>query len=155
MTTIRWADNVGNYRNLGKNHTVLEFTFDNSDGSLPLTSRGRHGRHLVPEVYPPVRWEKWLLVKANFGPKLDSVIIHRSSSELIKLSYEFRSVHSAYCDQLFSDGPLLEELREANFSVAIVDLMGSNCNLALARHLDIPVIGFWNSVELGSGKNIS
>ena len=83
------------------------------------------------------------------------IFINRGSLELIYLSYEFRSIHSAYCDQLFSDGPLLEQLREANFSVAIVDLMGSSCNLALARHLGIPVIGFWNSVELGSGKNIS
>ena len=66
-------------------------------------------------------------------------------------TYEFQSVLSAYCDQLFSDANLLEQLQQANFSVAIVDLLFGHCNVALASHLGIPVIGFWNTVSLGPG----
>ena len=85
---------------------------------------------------------------------LELLFITRSTLKLFNLASDFRSIHNAYCDQLFSDGPLLEQLRATNFSVAIVDLMGSHCNLALAKHLGIPVIGFWNSVPFGTGEYI-
>ena len=59
VTTIRWADTIENYPDLGENHTVQEFTFDNSDGSLPMMTQGRHARHDVEEVhqYPPIRYD--------------------------------------------------------------------------------------------------
>ena len=65
--------------------------------------------------------------------------------------YELRKLLSAYCDQLFADKPLLERLKRANFTLAIVDLLWGHCNLALAHHLGIPVVGYWNAVALGPG----
>jgi len=129
VTTIRWADTIGNYPNLGENHTVQEFTFDNSDGSLPMMTQGLHARHDVDELhqYPPIR----------------------SIPKMVYHGYELRKLLSAYCDQLFADKPLLERLKRANFTLAIVDLLWGHCNLALAHHLGIPVVGFWNTVSLG------
>ena len=59
----------------------------------------------------------------------------------------------AHCETLFTDVKLIEDLRSRNFTVALVDLIGNECSLALAHHLGIPVLGFWGFTLQGSEVN--
>ncbi|XP_042212020.1 UDP-glucuronosyltransferase 1A9-like [Homarus americanus] len=49
----------------------------------------------------------------------------------------------AHCLTLLGDVQLIRRLRRANFSLALVDIIGNECSLALAHSLGLPVVGFW------------
>ncbi|XP_069955893.1 UDP-glucuronosyltransferase 2B1 isoform X2 [Cherax quadricarinatus] len=49
----------------------------------------------------------------------------------------------AHCITLLGDSALLRRLQRANFTLAVVDIIGNECSLALAYTLHLPVIGFW------------
>ena len=51
--------------------------------------------------------------------------------------------NNAYCSALLSNTSLHLQLNESQFDVAVVDLLHNQCGLALARHLELPVVGFW------------
>ncbi|XP_069186025.1 UDP-glucuronosyltransferase 2B1 isoform X2 [Procambarus clarkii] len=49
----------------------------------------------------------------------------------------------AHCLTLLGDRDLARRLRAANFTLAVVDIIGNECSLALAHALRLPVVGFW------------
>lgn len=49
----------------------------------------------------------------------------------------------AHCASLLGSPILLQLLRERRYTVAVVDLLGNDCGVALARVLGIPVLGSW------------
>ncbi|XP_037078819.1 UDP-glucuronosyltransferase 2B10-like [Pollicipes pollicipes] len=48
-----------------------------------------------------------------------------------------------YCQTLLDDQQLFHKLQQKHFDVALIDLMGNGCGLALAHKLGVPVVGFW------------
>lgn len=54
----------------------------------------------------------------------------------------FGVVH-AHCSTLLGDHRLLADLRAANFTVALVDIISNECSLAMAHLLGLPVLGYW------------
>ncbi|XP_068228919.1 UDP-glucuronosyltransferase 1A8-like isoform X1 [Palaemon carinicauda] len=49
----------------------------------------------------------------------------------------------AHCETLLGDVELARVLRSSNFTLALVDIIANECSLALAYHLQLPVVGFW------------
>ena len=49
---------------------------------------------------------------------------------------------SRFCD-LMLDQEMISRLEDDQYDLAIVDLMFNECGLALARHLGLPVVGYW------------
>ena len=47
-----------------------------------------------------------------------------------------------FCD-LMLDQEMISRLEDDQYDLAIVDLMFNECGLALARHLGLPVVGYW------------
>ena len=60
---------------------------------------------------------------------------------------------SRFCSVVLAP-PLVAELAEAGFDLAIVDLMFNECGLALASHLRIPAVGYW-AFSFASGVQVS
>ncbi|XP_050705063.1 UDP-glucuronosyltransferase 1A8-like [Eriocheir sinensis] len=63
------------------------------------------------------------------------------------------SVVGAHCLTLLGDAALFTHLYQANFTVALVDVIANECSLALAHRLGLPVVAFWGfSFQGGEAK---
>ena len=60
---------------------------------------------------------------------------------------------SRFCSVVLAP-PLVAELAEAGYDLAIVDLMFNECGLALASQLRIPAVGYW-AFSFASGVQVS
>ncbi len=53
------------------------------------------------------------------------------------------------CDGLLADADAVAKIRSRRYDVAVMDLVGSQCALALAEDMGVPVVGFWASSPVG------
>ena len=98
-----------------------------SDGSLAMVTEEENGRFMLPM---DAIWKEGDGIPAIFYEVLTTV------------GNPFK-IAEAYCTKLFSNDTLKTELKLANFDAAVADLLYNECALALAKHLELPTVGFW------------
>ena len=124
VTTVRYADFNGlELAPMGANHTEIILYLNNSDGSIPWTTRGEQGVFHLPMRY---MWEVGL---SPFGPFIEGM----HPWQLI----------AGYCHSLLGDMSLRHKLKLEQFDVALVDLVYNECGMALVESLSVPSVGFW------------
>ena len=132
VTTVRWADPHGlKLRPMGARHKEIILYLDNSNGTIPFTTKGSDGIFHMPLENI---WDRGLELFTVF-----------------RLEGNPWDVCKAYCEQLLGNNALRETLSDSNFDLAIVDLIYNECGLALAWDLRLPVIGYW-AFSFSSGE---
>ena len=121
---MRYEDPNGlKLKPFGSNFSEIVLNLNNTDGSIPLTSKGEKGVFSMPM---PLLWTKGLNLLSLFNMGANPY-----------------AVATAYCEQLLSNEALKDRLRREKFDVAIVDLIYNECGLALANHLGLPSVAYW------------
>ncbi|XP_076050398.1 UDP-glucuronosyltransferase 2A3-like [Oratosquilla oratoria] len=122
VTVVRWLDIHELQLETHPNITEHILAINNSDGSLSFLTQEERAR-----AFPPLT-EFW-----NVG----------LSPSIARLPMEGLTSLLAFCKTLFAQEDLLQEIREAGFDVALVDLATNECSLAITDAYGIPSIGYW------------
>ena len=72
----------------------------------------------------------------------------RSKMTMSQFMYDYLYVPEIQCRAIVDDKSVVKRIEKGNFSLAIVDMLGNECALALLRKMDIPTIGYYS--PLGS-----
>lgn len=124
VTTLRFADSHGlKLRSLGPKHKEIHLYLDNANGTLPYVTQSKEGQFVMPMQ---LIWDDGL-----------------GLSTILKIMHEPWQLIGGYCHQLCQNTQLIQELREANFDLVIMDLVYNECGLALISHLKLPYVGYW------------
>ena len=108
---------------MGSNFSEIVLHLNNSDGSLPFTTKSELGVFSLPM---DLLWTRGL-----------------NLATLFNVGANPWTVVTAYCEVLLSNEALIGKLRNEKFDVALVDLIYNECGLALANHLDLPAVAYW------------
>jgi hypothetical protein len=59
------------------------------------------------------------------------------------LPFDIYCLTEAHCDTLYNNEYINKMINTSTFDLVIVDLIGNECGLALAKSLNVPIVGFW------------
>jgi len=74
-----------------------------------------------------------------------------SWQSIYEIAPEVYPILNAQCHALLSNMELFNQLKAKKYKVAVIDLIGNECGLALLHNLGVPAVGYW-ALPFASGE---
>jgi len=123
ITTIRYRDDDLPPLDYGLNHTLIVKSLNNTYGDLPFMTHSDEAQFKLP-------------LSLIWGEGSDIIWTTR------QMIFADEILISRACNQILNKD-MIDQLKENDYDMAIVDLMYNECGLALAHHLNLPAVGYW------------
>lgn len=145
VTQLRWKSSHRPIDVRKQSHS-----FNSSASATNQFNSGHKGLKVFPQKYMDIitvsvqnenlRYP-YISKDGSFQPP--TKLLWDTERSILNIPTDVFRIIDAHCSTLLGDPALIEALNNTRFSMAFVDIISNECSLALAKLLNLPVVGYW------------